>query len=133
VRSDTLSERLALLPTAPLAAAGLIGGFAVALATGSRPLGGVVLAAFGVTCIAIWLRRDGRRKAVILALVGLLAFAISHVLGLLIGAWPAVLVTAAATAALYWRESDSRRPRPPVGLTPNASASATASRRQAGT
>jgi len=31
-----------------MAAAGLIAGFAVALATGSRPLGGVVLAAFGL-------------------------------------------------------------------------------------
>ena len=128
--ADTQSERLAALPTAPLAAAGLIGGFAVALATGSRPLGGVLLAAFGIACIAIWLRRDGRRTAARLTVAGLLAFAISHVLGLLIGAWPAVLVTAAATAALYWRESDSRRPRPPVGLAPSASASA--SRRQAG-
>ena len=123
--SDTLSGRLAGLPTAPLAAAGLIGGFAVAVATGSRPLGGVLLAAFGLVCIAIWLRRDGRRTAAKLTVAGLLAFAISHVLGLLIGAWPAVLVTAAATAALYWRESDSRRP--PVSLAPGAS------RRQAGT
>ncbi len=99
-----------MLPTAPLAAAGLIGGFAVAVATGSRPLGGVVLAAFGLACIAIWLRRDGRRTAIVLTAAGLLAFAISHLLGLVIGAWPAVLLTAAATAALYWRASDSRRP-----------------------
>lgn len=119
--SQRWSERLAVLPTAPLAAAGLIGGFAVAVATGSRPLGGTVLAAFGLACIAIWLRRDGRRTTIILTAAGLLAFAISHLLGLLIGAWPAVLVTAAATAALYWRESDSRRPRASVTLARSAS------------
>jgi hypothetical protein len=98
-------------PTAPLAAAGLIGGYAVAVASGSRPLGGVVLACMGISCIAIWLRRDGRRTAAALAAVGLVAFVLSHALGLLIGAWPAVLVTAAATAAVCWTVSDSRRPR----------------------
>lgn len=97
------------LATAPIAAAGLIAGFGVADATGSRPLGGAVLAAFGLWCIAIWLRRDGRRVALWLTGIGLLAFALSHVLGLLIGAWPAVLVSAAATAAASWRLSDAHR------------------------
>lgn len=96
--------------TAPLAAAGLIAGFGVAVASGSRPLGGVVLAAFGLACIAVWLRRDGRRTTVWLTAAGLLAFALSHVLGLVIGAWPAVVVVAVATGAVYWRVSDSRRP-----------------------
>jgi hypothetical protein len=95
-------------PTALLAAIGLIGGFAVAVITGSRALGGVVLVIFGVACIAIWLRRDGRQTAIGLTLAALVAFALSHVLGLVIGAWPAVLVTAAGTAALCWRASDSR-------------------------
>lgn len=94
-------------PTAGLAAAGLIGGFAVATASGSRPLGGAVMAAFGLPCIAIWLRRHSRRTAAGLAAAGLLAFAVSHALGLVIGPWPAVLVVAAATAALYWVRSDS--------------------------
>jgi hypothetical protein len=111
------SERVA---TAPIAAAGLIAGFAVAVATGSRPLGGIVLAACGLTCIAVWLRRDGRRTTIGLTVAGLLAFAISHVLGLVIGAWPAVLLVAAATAGLCWRVSDSRRP--PRGVRPAASA-----------
>jgi hypothetical protein len=96
-------------PTAPLAAAGLIAGFAVALASGSRPLGGLVLGAFGIGCISIWRRRDGTRTAALLAGVGLLAFALSHLLGLLIGAWPAVLVAAAAIAATSWRLSDARQ------------------------
>jgi hypothetical protein len=98
------------IATAPIAAAGLIGGFGVAVATGSRPLGGVVLAGCGLTCIAIWLRRDGRRTAAQLTAAGLFAFAASHGLGLLIGAWPSVLLVAAAIAALCWRVSDARRP-----------------------
>jgi hypothetical protein len=106
----SLGERAATVPTAPIAAAGLVAGFAVAVSTGSRPLGGVVLAACGLTCAAIWVRRDGRRRALWLTGAGLLAFALSHVLGLVIGAWPAVLVVAVATAALCWRVSDSRRP-----------------------
>jgi hypothetical protein len=107
---DMLSPELAArVPTAPIAAAGLVAGFGVAVVTGSRPLGGTVLAACGLACLAIWLRRDGRRIAVQLTAAGLLAFAFSHLLGLLIGAWPSVLVVAAGTAALCWRLSDSRR------------------------
>jgi hypothetical protein len=94
--------------TAPLAAAGLIAGYAVAAATGSRPLGGLVLAACGLVCIATWLRRDGRRTATLLTIVGLAAFALSHVVGLIIGPWPAVLLAAASIGVLSWRVSDSR-------------------------
>jgi hypothetical protein len=97
------------LLTAPLGAAGLIAGFAVAAASGSRPLGGLVLAGFGLACIAIWRRRDGTRTATILAGVGALAFALSHLLGHVIGAWPAVFVAAAAVAGATWRLSDARR------------------------
>ena len=69
-----------------------------------------MLALCGLTCIAVWLRRDGRRTTVRLTLAGLLAFALSHALGLVIGAWPAVALVTIATAWLYWRVSDSRRP-----------------------
>jgi hypothetical protein len=95
------------LPTAPLAVLGLTGGFGVAVASGSRPLGGLFMAACGLPCVAAWLQRDGRRTAIELTGVGLFAFAASHALGLLIGAWPAVLVVSVATAAVYWRVSDS--------------------------
>ena len=98
------------LPTAPIAATGLIAGYAVSVATGSRPLGGAVLALCGLGCIAIWGRRDGRRAAIRLTLVGLGAFALSHVLALAVGAWPAVLLAATTTFAACWRLSDSRRP-----------------------
>jgi hypothetical protein len=102
------------LPTAPIAAAGLIAGYGVAVATGSRPLGGVVLALCGLVCIAVWVRRDGRRTATWLTLASLGGFALSHVVALAIGAWPAVLLVAAVTFAVCWRVSDSRRP----GLEP---------------
>ncbi|WP_249012026.1 hypothetical protein [Conexibacter sp. DBS9H8] len=109
------------LLTAPLAAAGLIAGFGVAVASGSRPLGGLVMAAFGLTCIVLWLQRDGRRTAGLLTGIGLLAFALSHVLGLVIGAWPSVFVVSAATAYACWRLSDAgwvgrRAARPRAGL-----------------
>lgn len=94
--------------TATLAATGLVAGYGVAVASGSRPLGGVVLVTFGLPCCAIWARRHGPRTAATLTAGGLVAFAASHALGLAIGAWPAVLVTAAATFAAYWRLSDSR-------------------------
>jgi hypothetical protein len=89
----------------------LIAGYAVAVATDSRPLGGVVLAGFGLMCIAIWLERDGRRTAVRLTAVGLGAFVLSHLLALAIGPWPAVLVAAAVTAAACERLSDGHRRR----------------------
>jgi len=96
------------VPTSALAAAGLIAGFATAVAANSRPLGGVVMAAFGLACIYLWVKRDGTQTAVRLTAVGLVAFAFSHVLGMLIGAWPSVFVVSAVTAWFCWRWSDSR-------------------------
>jgi hypothetical protein len=96
------------IPTAPVAAASLIAGFAVAVSTGSRPLGGVVLAIGGLWCIQAWARRHGRRTALILACVGFAAFVISHLLGLVIGAWPSVLVVSAVVAAVVWIRADAR-------------------------
>jgi hypothetical protein len=109
-RGRRVADRLARVPTAPLAAAGLIGGFGVAAGSGSRPLGGVVLAAFGLSCIAVSSRRDPRRTTVALTVAGVAAFGVSHPLGHAIGAWPSVLAVSAVTAALCWRLSDSRRP-----------------------
>jgi hypothetical protein len=96
------------LPTAPLAAGSLIAAYGVVAATGSRPLGGVVLAAGGLCCIGIWRRRHGTRTAAQLGGVGFAAFVASHVLALGVGAWPAVLIVAAVTAAVAWALADSR-------------------------
>ena len=100
------------MPTAPVAAGSLIVGFAVAVGTGSRPLGGLILLAGGVWCIREWRRRRGTATAAILAGVGLFAFVASHVLALAIGAWPAVLLVSAAMAAVAWTQADARRRSP---------------------
>ena len=102
------ARELAWLPTAPFAAAGLIAGFGVAVASGSRPLGGLVLAGFGAACAAISAQRDPRAVTIRLLGVGVAAFVVSHALGVVIGSWPAVLVCAAATAVACDRLSDSR-------------------------
>ena len=96
------------MPTAPVAAASLIAGFAIAVGTGSRPLGGLVLAAGGLWCIWMWRRRHGLRTAVIFGCVGFGAFAVSHLLGLAIGAWPSVLLIAALVAFVVWFKADTR-------------------------
>ncbi len=98
------------IPTAPVAAASLIAGYAVAAGSGSRPLGGIVMAAGGVWCIREWARRNDTRTALELACVGLAAFVLSHVLALAIGAWPAVLTVAALTALAAWLRADARTP-----------------------
>ncbi len=104
------------LPTAPLAAGSLIVGYAVAAGTGSRPLGGLALAIGGLCCVGIWAHRHGRRTALTLAGVGLAALVFSHVLALAVGAWPAVLIVAAATAAATWALADARGLAPARGL-----------------
>jgi len=96
-----------LTPTAPVAAGSLIAGYAVASASGSRPLGGVVLLAGGLWCVRAWTQRNDARTAVTLACTGLAAFALSHVLALAIGAWPAVLLVAAAMAVAAWLRADA--------------------------
>ena len=78
-------------------------------ASGSRALGGVVLATFGLVCVVISSSRDARRTTALLVLLAAGAFALSHVLGLLIGPWPAVVVSAALLASACHRLSDARR------------------------
>jgi hypothetical protein len=96
------------IPTAPLAAGSLIAGWGAVAASGSRTLGGVVLALGGACCVAVWRRRHGWRLAARLLAVGFAAFVVSHVLGLLIGAWPAVLLVASVGGAVVWACADSR-------------------------
>jgi hypothetical protein len=106
------------VPTAPVAAGSLIVGYAVAAGSGSRPLGGAVMLAGGLWCVRAWTRRRGSRTAVALSGVALGAFVVSHVLALAIGAWPAVLLVSAVTAAVTWLYADADAPalayRPPA-------------------
>jgi hypothetical protein len=87
------------LPTAPLAAAGLIGGFAAARYSGNRSVGGAVLAAAGAVCARSWLRTSGPGAMGVLLGIYAAAFGGSHPLAKKIGAWPSVLVVSGVTAA----------------------------------
>ena len=96
--------------TAAVSAASLIVGFAVADATGIRPLGGLVLVAGGAWCALAWNRTAGRRVAGALVGVGLVAFVAAHVLALGLGvpAYPAVFAVAAVDAAVVLAVRPSR-------------------------
>jgi hypothetical protein len=96
-------------PTAPIATASLIVGYAVVVATGSRTLGGMVLALGGLWCTHTWLQRHGARTAATLGCVGLVLFIASHLLALVIGAWPSVLVVAGVMGVVAWMRADSLR------------------------
>lgn len=88
-----------VLPTAPVVAASLVAGYAVARWTRRRPLGGVVLLAGGVLAGREWIRRGPALTAALsAAYVG--AFVASHPLARRIGAWPSVFTVAAAAGAV---------------------------------
>src|SRR4051812_42445842 len=80
-----------------LAAAGLLGGFAVARFTKRRELGGAVFAVAGAASGREWAREAGPGPAAALGAVYTLAMGGSHPLAKRIGAWPSVLLVTAAT------------------------------------
>ena len=93
---------------AATAALTLVLGFAVASLTGNRALGGVVLVLGGALC-AWWMAREAglaRTAVTLVAVVGL--FVLSHPLGRVIGAWPAVLLVAAAAGGIAYALAGSR-------------------------
>lgn len=90
------------LPTAPVVAIGLVGGFAAARYSGRRELGGGVLAVAGAWCARSWLRTSGPGVMGLLLGTYLAAFGASHPLAKKLGAWPSVgVVTAVASGAAY--------------------------------
>jgi hypothetical protein len=94
------------LPAAPVAAAGLIGGYLTARETRNRTLGGVVLAAGGAWCTRSWQRRVGAGPAAGLLGIYLAGFVGSHPLARRIGPWPSVLGVAATSALASWALAD---------------------------
>ncbi|GHH76618.1 hypothetical protein GCM10018793_22760 [Streptomyces sulfonofaciens] len=98
----------ARFPSAPVAAAGLVGGYAVARWTGRRQLGGAVLAVAGGAAGWQWWRQAGARTAGALGVAYAGAFAGSHPLAKKVGAWPAVFSAAGAVALASWALADRR-------------------------
>ena len=80
-----------------LAAAGLVGGFAVARRDGNRRAGGAVFAVAGAGSFAGWRRSLGTRPALALLALYTAAMGGSHPVAKKVGAWPSV---AAATATV---------------------------------
>jgi hypothetical protein len=86
-----------------VAAASFLAGFAVAELTGDRALGGLVLLAGGAWCAYSARSIAGWRPTAVIIGGALGLFVVSHLLGHVIGAWPAVAVSAAAVAVLSAR------------------------------
>lgn len=87
------------LPTAPVVAAGLIGGYAIARGGGHRrELGTLVFTAAGAWSTHRWLRGRGPATAGMLLGTYLAAFGVSHPLARRLGAWPSVLAVSAVAA-----------------------------------
>ncbi|GGT02933.1 hypothetical protein [Streptomyces griseoviridis] len=99
---------MAKVPSALVAAGGLVGGYGVARWTRKRQLGGVVLAAAGTVAAAQWRQRAGGKAAGALGAAYVAAFAGSHPLARKVGAWPSVLGVAGAVALASWAVADRR-------------------------
>jgi len=94
---SAFAERARPTPTWPVASGSLIAGFAVAQASGVRPLGGVVLAAGAAWCAVRWRRSVGTARMAALLGVYVASFVLSHLLADVVGTWPAVFIVAADT------------------------------------
>ncbi|WP_078495903.1 hypothetical protein [Streptomyces sp. LaPpAH-108] len=99
---------MARIPSAAIAAAGLVGGYGVARWTKKRPLGGVVLAAAGAAAARQWREQAGTAVAGGLTAAYVAAFAGSHPLAKKVGAWPSVFGVAGAVALASWAVADRR-------------------------
>jgi hypothetical protein len=96
------------LPTSPVVATGLVGGFGIAKYSGRRELGGLFLAACGGWSARQWNRVGGPGLAVGLGLTYAGAFGVSHPLAKRIGAWPSVFAMTAVAAGTAAALADRR-------------------------
>jgi len=97
------------VPTAVVAGLCLVVAFAVADLTGVRALGGVVLGAGGLWCV-VRSRAVGWWRLTVVVLLAVALFVASHLLGPVLGAWPAVVLAGAVLAGATYVLVD-RRPR----------------------
>lgn len=93
-------------PTWPVAAGSLALGFAVAQATGVRPLGGLVLAAGAGWCALRWRAQAGTGVAAALVALYLAAFVASHLIAGAVGSWGAVALVSALVGVAAWALAD---------------------------
>ena len=100
---------LTRVPTAPLLAGGLVGGFALAQRTGVRPLGGAAMLVANAVAARQWYAVGGTPLAAGLTAGYWTAMGVSHPLGKLVGTWPSVLGVTAVSAGAAWVLADRRR------------------------
>lgn len=97
------------IPTAPLLATGLVGGFALAQQSGVRPLGGAAMLAANLASARQWYAIGGAPLAAGLTAVYWTAMGVSHPLAKKVGVWPSVLGVTAVSAGAAWVLADRRR------------------------
>lgn len=97
---------MAKVPSAVVAAGGIVSGYGVARWTKKRQLGGAVLAVAGAAAAQQWRERAGGKAAGALTAAYVAAFAGSHPLAKKVGAWPAVFGVAGAVALASWAVAD---------------------------
>lgn len=114
MRADALPDprgrhplRVTGLPTWPVAAGSLLLGFAVAQATGVRPLGGIVLVLGAAWCALRWRAQAGTGAALALVVLYLAGFVASHAIADTLGPWGAVLAVSAVVGAAAWVVADA--------------------------
>ena len=96
------------VPTAPIVAASLIGGYYVARQSKNRQLGGAVLGVGGIIAKTEWMKTSGPVTTAVLSGVFYGGFGLSHPLAKKIGAWPSVLTVAGVAAASAWVLNDRK-------------------------
>ena len=102
---------LTSVPTAPLLATGLVGGFALAQRTGVRPLGGAAMLAANVIAARQWYAVGGAPLVAGLSAAYWTAMGVSHPLAKKVGTWPSVLGVTGISAGAAWLLADRRSPR----------------------
>ena len=100
---------LTRVPTAPLLAGGLVGGFALAQRTGLRPLGGAAMLGANLAAARQWYAVGGVPLTAGLTAAYWAAMGVSHPLAKKVGTWPSVLGVTAAAAGAAWVLADRRR------------------------
>lgn len=103
------------IPTAPVVAASLIGGYATARYSKNRKLGAAVLGVGGVYAKTEWMKTSGPVTTAILSGVFYGGFGLSHPLAKKIGAWPSVLTVAGVAAVASYALNDRK-----VGAAPES-------------
>jgi hypothetical protein len=99
---------LTRIPTAPLLAAGLVGGFTLAQQTGVRPLGAVAMLGANALAARQWYAVGGAPLVAGLSAAYWSAMGVSHPLAKKIGTWPSVLGVTAVSAGAAWLLADGR-------------------------